>query len=126
MENEQLQAALPRGTVLHGAGTYVIEEVLGAGGFGITYLATTEVTWLNGKTMRKRVAVKEHFYSEHSERAADGCTVSTPGTAKTIATVADSLDDFLAEAARLQKLTAGSVHNIVKVSDVFRANGTAY
>ena len=125
MENSEIQSALPRGTVLHGANTYVIEEVLGIGGFGITYLAVTEVPWLNGKTMRRRVAVKEHFYGEHSERGADGHTVSTPGTAKTIATVTDSLDDFLAEAQRLQKFT-GHNANIVKVFDVFRQNDTAY
>ncbi len=125
MENNEIQAALPRGTVLHGANSYMIEEVLGIGGFGITYLAVTEVPWLNGKTMRRRVAVKEHFYSELSDRASDGRTVSTPGTAKTVATVTDSLDDFLAEAKRLQKLTDHN-SNIVKVFDVFRENGTAY
>ena len=125
MENNELQSALQPGTVLRGKSDYVIERVLGIGGFGITYLATTQVTWINGSTMERRVAVKEHFFGELSERAADGCTVSTPGTAKTVTTVRGSLDDFLAEANRLMKLSTDEA-NIVKVSDVFTANGTAY
>ena len=125
MENNERQTALLRGTVLQGAGTYVIEEVLGIGGFGITYLATTEVTWVNGSTMRRRVAVKEHFFSEYSERDADGHTVRTADTGRIRQTVDGSLEDFLAEAKRLQSLADGNA-NIVKVFDVFRANGTAY
>ncbi len=125
MENNELQSTLQPGAVLRGKSEYVIERVLGIGGFGITYLATTQVTWINGSTMERRVAVKEHFFGELSERAADGCTVSTPGTAKTVATVRGSLNDFLAEARRLEQLSTGDA-NIVKVSDIFTANGTAY
>ncbi len=125
MNDDGKQAALPRGTVLQGANAYVIEDVLGIGGFGITYLATTEVTWVNGSTMRRRVAVKEHFFSEYSERAGDGATVRTADTGRIRQAVDGSLEDFLAEAARLHKLADGNA-NIVKVFDVFRANGTAY
>ncbi len=123
METNQ-QSALAAGTVLQGATAYTIEGVLGTGGFGITYLAVTDVPW-GSVTIRRRVALKEHFYSDFSERDADGRTVRIVGTARIRETVADSLDDFLAEARRLQGL--GDVSpNIVKVSDVFRANGTAY
>ncbi len=125
MNDKGKQAALPRGTVLHGSTAYVIEDVLGIGGFGITYLATKEETWVNGSTMRRRVAVKEHFFSEYSERAADGTTVRTADTGRIRETVDGSLEDFLAEARRLQTLADGNA-NIVKVFDVFRANGTAY
>ncbi len=125
MNDNGKQAALPRGTVLHGSTAYVIEDVLGIGGFGITYLATKEETWVNGSTMRRRVAVKEHFFSEYSERAADGTTVRTADTGRIRETVDGSLGDFLAEAKRLQTLADVNA-NIVKVFDVFRANGTAY
>ncbi len=125
MNDNGKQAALPRGTVLHGSTAYVIEDVLGIGGFGITYLATKEETWVNGSTMRRRVAVKEHFFSEYSERAADGTTVRTADTGRIRETVDGSLEDFLAEARHLQTLADGNA-NIVKVFDVFRANGTAY
>ncbi len=125
MNDNGKQAALPRGTVLHGTTTYTIEDVLGIGGFGITYLATKEETWVNGSTMRRRVAVKEHFFSEYSERAADGTTVRTADTGRIRETVDGSLGDFLAEAKRLQTLADVNA-NIVRVFDVFRANGTAY
>lgn len=115
---------LAPGTVLTGNYTYTIERVLGAGGFGITYLAVTQVPWGN-VTIDCRVALKEHFFSDFSERAADGLTVTTVGTAKIRATVEGSLSDFVAEARRLQKLGDGHP-NIVKVNEVFRANDTAY
>ncbi|MBO4977958.1 MAG: serine/threonine protein kinase, partial [Muribaculaceae bacterium] len=115
---------LAPGTVLTGNYTYTIERVLGAGGFGITYLAVTQVPWGN-VTIDCRVALKEHFFSDFSERAADGLTVTTVGTAKIRATVEGSLSDFVAEAQRLQKLGDGHP-NIVKVNEVFRANDTAY
>lgn len=46
------------------AGNYVIESVLGQGGFGITYLA--EQTGLE-----RKVAIKEFFMKEHCERDVD-------------------------------------------------------
>ncbi len=123
METNQ-QSALAAGTVLQGANTYTIESVLGIGGFGITYLAVTEVPWGN-VSLRMRVALKEHFFGDFCERDADGRTVRVVGTARVRDEVSGSLDDFLAEARHLQSLA--DVHpNIVKVSDVFRANGSAY
>lgn len=61
------QNALPTGTVLQGTNTYTIERVLGSGGFGITYLASTTATIgnLQGKFF---VAIKEHFMGDYCER----------------------------------------------------------
>ena len=60
---------LPKGRLLNG--TYTIEKVLGAGGFGITYLArrmTGNITqWL---------AVKEFFISSICSRSGDDVWVS--------------------------------------------------
>lgn len=50
--NGKFPLALPTGTVL--AGQYIIETVLGQGGFGITYEAKDHKT-------DERVAVKEFF-----------------------------------------------------------------
>ena len=124
MNDSNTPTSLAPGTVLTGNYTYTIERVLGAGGFGITYLAVTQVPWGN-VTIDCRVALKEHFFSDFSERAADGLTVTTVGTAKIRSTVEGSLSDFVAEAQRLQKLGDGHP-NIVKVNEVFRANDTAY
>jgi len=51
MSSRTFPFALPRGTEISG---YVIERVLGAGGFGITYAATNPVTLVT-------VAVKEFY-----------------------------------------------------------------
>ncbi|MBO4977686.1 MAG: serine/threonine protein kinase, partial [Muribaculaceae bacterium] len=112
------------GAVLTGRRRYVIERVLGAGGFGITYCASTDIT-VDNITVTARMAVKEHFVSLYNERADNNVTVTTPGSQKVRELVANSMRDFLGEARRLQQLGAGHP-NIVKVNEVFEANGTAY
>ena len=112
------------GAVLTGRRRYVIERVLGAGGFGITYCASTDIT-VDNITVTARMAVKEHFVSLYNERADNNVTVTTPGSQKVRELVANSMRDFLGEARRLQRLGAGHP-NIVKVNEVFEANGTAY
>ena len=58
--NEKYPLALPEGTVL--AGQYIVEKVLGQGGFGITYEAKDHKTG-------RRVAVKEFFPDAMARRA---------------------------------------------------------
>ena len=116
--------ALSAGTVLVGERRYTIERLLGSGGFGKTYLASTSFT-VGNISVRGYVAVKEHFVADHNEREADTLRVTTPGTARSRQIVADSLRDFIGEARRLQQLGAGHP-NIVKVNEVFEANDTAY
>lgn len=122
--NQDNPYALAAGTVLEGRQRYTIERVLGAGGFGITYLAVTDIG-TDGEHIEARVAIKEHFVDGHNERAADDIGVVAPGTSFSRTLVADSLHAFLHEARRLQ--TIGSGHpSIVKVNEVFEANGTGY
>lgn len=93
---------------------YRLLQVLGAGGFGITYLA--QDTHLD-----KPVAIKEYLPSELAMRAPDGvvaplATDKEPGYRW-------GLDRFLLEARTLAKF---SHPGIVRVLRYFEANGTAY
>ena len=116
--------ALRPGTVLQGATAYRIERVLGAGGFGITYLASMTMR-VGNLNVKAHVAIKEHFIGDQCERAGDSHTVVCPGTDAYRALVAGSLRDFVSEARRLAEYGAGH-GNIVKVNEIFEINGTAY
>lgn len=101
---------------------YEIVSVLGSGSFGITYMATTQVSVGNISTTM-RFAIKEHFISASCYRGEDGATVLAVPTAKSDVVV--SRADFITEANRLKKLCLKS-RNIVSVNETFEANGTAY
>ena len=104
--------ALASGTVV--GEDYVIERVLGSGGFGITYLA-------KDKSLGIQVAIKEYFPSSLAYRDAG----------ETVHAISDKdeesydwgLERFLAEARTLARLRHP---NIVRVSRYFKENGTAY
>ena len=103
--------ALPRGYALH---EYRIESVLGAGGFGLTYLATDS-------NLSLKVALKEYLPGDFASRAEDSTVQPKPGEA------AESfqwgLERFLSEA----KTLASFRHpNIVRVMRFFEANRTGY
>ncbi len=103
--------ALPRGYALH---EYHIESVLGAGGFGLTYLATDA-------NLNLKVALKEYLPGDFAARAEDSTVQPKPGDA------AESfqwgLQRFMDEA----KTLASFRHpNIVRVMRFFEANKTGY
>lgn len=100
---------------------YRIESTLGQGGFGITYLAMGELT-VGSITTEGKFAIKEHFPEQLCVRMPDGRVKIREGMADLFD---KSRSDFLAEAKRLQTLGAQN-DNIVKVNEVFEANGTAY
>lgn len=93
---------------------YRLEQVLGAGGFGITYLA-------RDTNLDKAVAIKEYLPGELAMRAPDGNVVAQATQHE--AGYRWGLDRFLLEARTLGKF---SHPNIVRVLRYFEANATAY
>ena len=121
-KSELLDTALPASTVLHnGNREYTVEEVLGAGGFGITYRVSA-VVMAGNVPITTSFAVKE-FFMKGGERADDGRTVRYTKTMRQMAE--ESMNDFMVEAKRLNTLSGKSRH-IVRVNEVFKENNTAY
>jgi len=95
-------------------GEYRVERVLGAGGFGITYLA-----W--DRHLEKQVAIKEYLPGTLAVRALDGSVV--PVATQRRHDYAWGLDRFVKEARTLARF---SHPHIVRVNRYFEENGTAY
>ncbi len=104
--------ALKNGTEL--VGDYRIERVLGAGGFGITYLAE-EIA------LDRQVTIKEYFPSDFAARTST--SDAAPRSQDCDGDYRWGLDRFIEEA---QTLARFSHPNIVRVYRYFRANNTAY
>ncbi len=114
MDNENLYPlALPVGTVL--AGQYVIERVLGEGGFGITYQALDH---RSGEC----VAIKEFFPDSMVTRVEK--TKVLPFTGERGENFSYGKDCFLQEAQTLAQFI-GNEH-IIRVYTYFEENNTAY
>jgi serine/threonine protein kinase len=108
---QHFRNALPMQRMLH---EYRIEQVLGAGGFGITYRA-------RDTNLDKDVAIKEYLPGELAMRAPDGKVA--PQATQHEGGYQWGLDRFLQEARTLGKF---SHPNIVRVLRYFEANATAY
>lgn len=102
--------ALPQGTELN---HYIIESVLGQGGFGVVYKATHA-------HLNEDVVIKEFLPVELASR--HGQTVTPHGTSKQDL-YGDCLHRFMEEGRTLVKLRH---QNVVRCRDLFTANGTAY
>ena len=104
--------ALPDGTEL--VGDFRIKRVLGAGGFGITYLAE-EIA------LARLVTIKEYFPADYAARS--GEIEASPRSRECASDYKWGLDRFIEEAQTLARF----VHpNIVRVYRYFRANNTGY
>lgn len=124
MDTTEKNATLHQGSVLQN-GRYTIVRVLGQGGFGITYQATTKekVTGNLGEMeVEVPVAIKEFFMKDTCLRDSYNNNVSIPSTGST-----DQVDKyrqkFIKEAHNLAQLNHP---NIVHVADVFEENNTVY
>ena len=95
---------------------YLIGRTIGAGGFGITYIAWDTV-------LDKKVAIKEYFPTEFCTRMLGDSEVCAYDGEKTFQFEA-GLNSFVDEALRLAKLN--NLPNIVHIYDSFAANCTAY
>jgi serine/threonine protein kinase len=93
---------------------YRLESVLGAGGFGMTYLG-----W--DTNLEKHVAIKEYLPTDLAVRALDGSVV--PITTELKFNYQWGLDRFILEARTLAKF---SHPHIVRVNRYFEAHGTGY
>ena len=103
-ESRVYRNALPIGSML---AEYRLESVLGAGGFGMTYLG-----W--DTHLEKHVAIKEYLPIELSVRALDGSVV--PITTECEHDYKWGLDRFIQEARTLAKF---SHPHIVRVNRYF-------
>lgn len=110
--------ALPFGTYLQ-QGKYRVEKVLGQGSFGITYLASVNLTGEFGITPTGiKVAVKEFFMKDVNGRSGKNVTVSNKE-----GIFQHYKSRFIKEAQTLHTLKHP---NIVHVIDLFEENNTAY
>lgn len=116
------KSSLKIGTLLKSPnGEYRIDNVLGSGSFGITYLATSKVKYGN-VSFNVKFAIKEHFM-DTCFRDDNGVFVHCTPTSRN--NVELSRKDFFNEANRLMEICQYS-KNIVHVNEAFEANGTAY
>ena len=105
---------LKPGTKLQG-GKYEIVRTLGQGGFGITYEATHTL-------FERKVAVKEFFMKDCCNRDMETSHVSVPSVGSK-----ELVDKFKRKFIKEAKTIVELDHpNIVRVTDVFEENGTAY
>ncbi len=106
--------ALPAG---HRLEEFQIERVLGAGGFGITYLATDT-------SLGRKVVIKENLPAHCAFRDTRSGTVKARGVdAESTSDFEWAIANFLREASTLASLEHP---NIAKVYRLFQGNRTAY
>ncbi len=107
---------LSPGTILSGGsyGGYTIQRVLGRGGFGVTYSASSQIGL--------QFAIKEFFPKNTCERDTDSNNIIVTDYSQ-IELIAKLRRRFIDEANNI----AGCDHeNIVNVVETFEENGTAY
>lgn len=108
--------SLPVGSCLHG--TYQIQEVIGAGGFAVTYRGIRNDTG-------EIVAIKEYFPPSLAVRSRqEGLYALRPFPERNTAAFQKGLRRFLNEANLLKSFH--ELESVVVAYDLFEENGTAY
>ncbi len=102
---------LPKGETFAG---YVLGNVLGQGGFGITYQS-------RNRKSGEKFAIKEYFPADYAQRAADNLVTPTNEGQQLFQL---GLEAFLEEAELLRDLP--SQQGLMRVRAAFRKHGTAY
>lgn len=114
-DNTPVSRALPKGTVL--PHNYIIENVLGEGGFGITYSANLQYT-------DEQFAIKEYFPGDIAYRSTDGQgTLIAPYSGQQ-EVFEKGYRHFLTEAGVMRELR--HLEHIASVKDIIETNGTIY
>ena len=108
----QSKNALPAGYQLH---WYTIKDILGHGGFGITYLAYDQ-------NLAHEVAIKEYMPIELSMRDSEDHSVH-PLSDRKKSRYEWGLERFISEARTIGRFKHA---NIIRVRNVFEDNNTAY
>lgn len=112
--------ALPKGTILHGKSfVYQIDNVLGQGSFGITYLASIKINGALGSIDASvKVTVKEFFMANFNGR--QGCTVTSGSQ--------DGMYGYYKHKFTQEAINLSKLHhpNIVNVLEAFEENNTVY
>jgi len=112
-QNSETTRDLQRGTTLH-QGKYIVESVIGAGGFGITYKAIQS-------GLNRTVCIKEFFIDGKCVRNTQAQTVLLQGITEGM------YEKYRLKFVEEAKLLASIKHpNIVEVFDVFDENNTSY
>ncbi len=121
--NDPLAFKLKIGTELKSqTRTYVIKNVLGYGGFGISYMATSSIR-IGNIPQTVRFCIKEFFPRNICRRGSDSCTMCYKQNDEQKIDVARA--GFLGEATRLAAIQ-GKHPSIVAVNEVFEQNNTVY
>ena len=108
--------ALKPGTILEGK--YLVGEMLGQGGFGITYIGFELL-------LEQKVAIKEYYPMSTGMVSRDGHSTVVWSSAMMGKTgTQKGFDSFLKEARKMAKL--GGIPGVVGVKSVFIQNETAY
>lgn len=99
------------------AGKYLVGDVLGEGGFGITYIGFD----LN---LEIKIAIKEFYPNGFATRESQNTSELTAYAGQSMETVYKWRDNFVKEARSLAKCS--HLPGIVGVKDYFQENNTAY